>query len=50
LVVITDSDSLLEPDAIRRAVQRFEVHPDNCMAVGGASASRTDRRSSAAES
>ena len=35
LVVITDSDSLLEPDAIRRAVQRFEVHPDNCMAVGG---------------
>jgi cellulose synthase/poly-beta-1,6-N-acetylglucosamine synthase-like glycosyltransferase len=35
LVVVTDSDSLLETDAIRRAVGPFEVHPDTCMAVGG---------------
>jgi cellulose synthase/poly-beta-1,6-N-acetylglucosamine synthase-like glycosyltransferase len=35
LVVIIDSDSLLEPDAIKRAVRPFEVHPDHCMAVGG---------------
>jgi cellulose synthase/poly-beta-1,6-N-acetylglucosamine synthase-like glycosyltransferase len=35
LVVITDADSLLEPDAITRAVRPFEVHPDTCMAVGG---------------
>jgi cellulose synthase/poly-beta-1,6-N-acetylglucosamine synthase-like glycosyltransferase len=36
LVVIIDSDSLLEPDAIMRSVRPFEVHPDTCMAVGGA--------------
>jgi cellulose synthase/poly-beta-1,6-N-acetylglucosamine synthase-like glycosyltransferase len=36
LVVITDADSLLEPEAITRSVRPFEVHPDNCMAVGGA--------------
>jgi cellulose synthase/poly-beta-1,6-N-acetylglucosamine synthase-like glycosyltransferase len=35
LVVITDADSLLEVDAIRRAVRPFEVHPDTCLAVGG---------------
>ena len=35
LVVITDADSLLETDAIRRAVRPFEVHPDSCLAVGG---------------
>lgn len=35
LVVITDADSLLEADAIKRAVRPFEVHPDDCMAVGG---------------
>jgi cellulose synthase/poly-beta-1,6-N-acetylglucosamine synthase-like glycosyltransferase len=35
LVVITDADSLLEPDAITRAVRPFEVHPDTCLAVGG---------------
>lgn len=35
LVVITDADSLLEPDAITRAVRPFEIHPDECMAVGG---------------
>jgi cellulose synthase/poly-beta-1,6-N-acetylglucosamine synthase-like glycosyltransferase len=35
LVVIVDADSLLEPDAITRAVRPFEVHPDSCMAVGG---------------
>ena len=35
LVVVTDADSLLEPDAISRAVRPFEVHPDTCMAVGG---------------
>jgi cellulose synthase/poly-beta-1,6-N-acetylglucosamine synthase-like glycosyltransferase len=35
LVVITDSDSLLEPQAITRAVRPFEVDPDHCMAVGG---------------
>ena len=35
LVVVVDSDSMLEPDAITRAVVPFEVHPDHCMAVGG---------------
>jgi cellulose synthase/poly-beta-1,6-N-acetylglucosamine synthase-like glycosyltransferase len=35
LVVITDADSLLEPDAITRSVRPFEVHPDSCMAAGG---------------
>jgi cellulose synthase/poly-beta-1,6-N-acetylglucosamine synthase-like glycosyltransferase len=35
LVVITDADSLLEPDAITRSVRPFEVHPDTCMAAGG---------------
>jgi cellulose synthase/poly-beta-1,6-N-acetylglucosamine synthase-like glycosyltransferase len=35
LVVIIDADSLLEPDAIKRAVRPFELHPDHCMAVGG---------------
>ena len=35
LVVIVDADSLLEPDAITRAVIPFEVRPDHCMAVGG---------------
>ena len=35
LVVITDADSLLEADAIKRAVRPFEVHPDSCLAVGG---------------
>jgi cellulose synthase/poly-beta-1,6-N-acetylglucosamine synthase-like glycosyltransferase len=35
LVVITDADSLLEPDAISRAVHPFEVHPDTCLAAGG---------------
>src|SRR5215472_13761364 len=35
IVVLTDSDSLLETDAIKRAVGPFEIHPDTCMAVGG---------------
>jgi cellulose synthase/poly-beta-1,6-N-acetylglucosamine synthase-like glycosyltransferase len=35
LVVVADSDSLLEPEAITRAVRPFEIHPDHCMAVGG---------------
>jgi cellulose synthase/poly-beta-1,6-N-acetylglucosamine synthase-like glycosyltransferase len=35
LVVITDADSLLEPQAITCAVRPFEVHPDHCVAVGG---------------
>jgi cellulose synthase/poly-beta-1,6-N-acetylglucosamine synthase-like glycosyltransferase len=35
LVVLVDSDSILEPEAITRAVVPFEVHPDHCMAVGG---------------
>jgi cellulose synthase/poly-beta-1,6-N-acetylglucosamine synthase-like glycosyltransferase len=35
LVVITDADSLLEPDAITRSVRPFEVHPDTCLAAGG---------------
>jgi len=35
LIVVTDADSLLEPQAITRAVRPFEVHPDSCMAVGG---------------
>jgi cellulose synthase/poly-beta-1,6-N-acetylglucosamine synthase-like glycosyltransferase len=35
LVVITDADSLLEPDAITRAKRPFEVHPDTCLAAGG---------------
>jgi cellulose synthase/poly-beta-1,6-N-acetylglucosamine synthase-like glycosyltransferase len=35
LVAVTDADSLMEPDAIRRAVRPFEVHPDDCVAVGG---------------
>ena len=33
LVVITDADSLLEPDAITRSIRPFEVHPDSCMAA-----------------
>jgi cellulose synthase/poly-beta-1,6-N-acetylglucosamine synthase-like glycosyltransferase len=35
LVVVTDADSLLETDAIKRAVRPFEIHPDTCIAVGG---------------
>jgi cellulose synthase/poly-beta-1,6-N-acetylglucosamine synthase-like glycosyltransferase len=35
LIVITDADGLLEPQAITRAVRPFEVRPDTCMAVGG---------------
>ena len=35
LVVIVDADSLLEPQAITRSVRPFEIHPDDCMAVGG---------------
>jgi cellulose synthase/poly-beta-1,6-N-acetylglucosamine synthase-like glycosyltransferase len=35
LVVVTDADSLLEPQAIACAVRPFEVHPDSCMAAGG---------------
>jgi cellulose synthase/poly-beta-1,6-N-acetylglucosamine synthase-like glycosyltransferase len=35
LIVVTDADSLLEPQAITRSVRPFEVHPDSCMAVGG---------------
>ncbi len=35
LIVVTDADSLLEPDAITRGVRPFEVHPDHCLAVGG---------------
>ena len=35
LVVIVDADSILEPEAITRAVIPFEIDPDHCMAVGG---------------
>lgn len=35
LVVVVDSDSILEPQAITNAVVPFEVRPDHCMAVGG---------------
>ena len=35
LVVLVDADSILEPEAISRAVTPFEIHPDHCMAVGG---------------
>jgi cellulose synthase/poly-beta-1,6-N-acetylglucosamine synthase-like glycosyltransferase len=35
-LVIVDADSHLEPHAITHAVGPFEVHPDTCMAVGGA--------------
>jgi cellulose synthase/poly-beta-1,6-N-acetylglucosamine synthase-like glycosyltransferase len=35
LVVVTDADSLLEPDAITRSVRPFEIHPDSCVAAGG---------------
>jgi len=35
LVVVVDADSLLEPEAITRAVVPFEVNPAHCMAVGG---------------
>jgi cellulose synthase/poly-beta-1,6-N-acetylglucosamine synthase-like glycosyltransferase len=35
LVVIVDADSILEPEAITRAVVPFELNPDHCMAVGG---------------
>jgi cellulose synthase/poly-beta-1,6-N-acetylglucosamine synthase-like glycosyltransferase len=35
LVVVVDADSLLEPEAITRAVVPFDVYPDTCMAVGG---------------
>lgn len=35
LVVLVDADSILEPEAITRAVVPFEIHPDHCMAVGG---------------
>ena len=35
LVAITDADSLLEPDALMRALRPFEEHPDECLAVGG---------------
>jgi cellulose synthase/poly-beta-1,6-N-acetylglucosamine synthase-like glycosyltransferase len=35
LVAITDADSLLEPDALIRALRPFEERPDECLAVGG---------------
>ena len=35
LIVLVDADSILEPEAITRAVVPFEIHPDQCMAVGG---------------
>jgi cellulose synthase/poly-beta-1,6-N-acetylglucosamine synthase-like glycosyltransferase len=35
LVAVTDADSILEPDAIARALRPFEEHPDDCVAVGG---------------
>jgi cellulose synthase/poly-beta-1,6-N-acetylglucosamine synthase-like glycosyltransferase len=35
LVAVTDADSLLEPDALIRALRPFEEHPDECLAVGG---------------
>jgi cellulose synthase/poly-beta-1,6-N-acetylglucosamine synthase-like glycosyltransferase len=35
LVAITDADTILEPDAIARALRPFEEHPDDCLAAGG---------------
>jgi cellulose synthase/poly-beta-1,6-N-acetylglucosamine synthase-like glycosyltransferase len=35
LVAVTDADSLLEPDALIKALRPFEEHPDECLAVGG---------------
>ena len=35
LVAVTDADSLLEPDALIRALRPFEEQPDECLAVGG---------------
>jgi cellulose synthase/poly-beta-1,6-N-acetylglucosamine synthase-like glycosyltransferase len=36
LIAVTDADSMMEPDAIARAVRPFEANPDTCVAVGGA--------------
>jgi cellulose synthase/poly-beta-1,6-N-acetylglucosamine synthase-like glycosyltransferase len=36
LAAITDADGILEPDAISRIIRPYEVHPDTCVAVGGA--------------
>lgn len=35
LVAVTDADSLLEPDALIKALRPFEEYPDECLAVGG---------------
>ena len=35
LVAVTDADSLLEPDALIKALRPFEEQPDECLAVGG---------------
>jgi cellulose synthase/poly-beta-1,6-N-acetylglucosamine synthase-like glycosyltransferase len=35
LVAFTDADTILEPDAIARALRPFEEYPDDCVAAGG---------------
>ena len=35
LVAITDADTILEPDAVARALRPFEEYPDDCLAAGG---------------
>ena len=35
IVAMTDADSILEPDALARALRPFEEHPDDCVATGG---------------
>ena len=35
LVAVTDADSILEPDALARALRPFVEHPDDCVASGG---------------
>jgi cellulose synthase/poly-beta-1,6-N-acetylglucosamine synthase-like glycosyltransferase len=35
LVAVTDADTILEPDAIARALRPFEEHPDDCVAAAG---------------
>jgi cellulose synthase/poly-beta-1,6-N-acetylglucosamine synthase-like glycosyltransferase len=35
LVAVTDADSILESDALARALRPFEEYPDDCVASGG---------------
>ena len=36
LVAVVDADSLLEPDALDRAIRPYEIYSETCVAVGGA--------------